>query len=182
MLFLLKRRWPTSLTALVFLTGSGWVLRLLWANEPPVAISWETTGIGFGVFGGILASDAIVYALLSQAFGQSFRKRFEEFASLFKEQTLPAIITAALLAGLGEELFFRGIGADPVFLGAMTVLFGLLHHVRRSLWPFTVWSTYEGFLLAAAVYLTGSLWVTMVAHFLHDLAGFLVFRLWRPSP
>ncbi len=89
----------------------------------------------------------------------------------------------ALLAGLGEELVFRGIAAEPLFLTGLAVLFGLLHHVRRSLWPFTFWSIYEGTLFAVAVCLTGSLWVTMVAHLLHDLAGFLAFRFWfiRPS-
>jgi hypothetical protein len=56
------------------------------------------------------------------------------------------------------------------------VAFGLLHHVRRSLWPFTPWSIWEGLLLAAGLFYTGNLAATMVGHFLHDVIGFLVFR------
>jgi membrane protease YdiL (CAAX protease family) len=41
---------------------------------------------------------------------------------------------------------------------------------------------YEGLLFAAAMYATGELAVTMTAHFLHDLTGFLLFRfLTRPA-
>jgi membrane protease YdiL (CAAX protease family) len=182
MLFLLKRRWPTSLAALVLLTALGWGLRQLWATGAPFAISWATTGLGFGVFAGILASDVIAYGLLSGIFGPSFRGRFHEFVELFKSQTILAMLTSAFLAGLGEELIFRGLTPDPLLLTAMAVLFGLLHHIRLNLWPITLWSIYEGFLLAVAVYLTNSLWVTMVAHFLHDLAGFLAFRRWFNRP
>jgi membrane protease YdiL (CAAX protease family) len=176
MLFLLKRRWETSLAALVVLAAVGWSLRHLLAAGPPLAITWESTGLGIGVFGALVASDAIVYALLTRALSQSFRRRFQELAGLFQNQTPAAMVAGALLAGLGEEFVFRGITVNPLFLAGTAVLFGLLHHVRGSLWPFTIWSTYQGLILAATVYLTGSLWVTMVAHFLHDVAGFLMFR------
>jgi membrane protease YdiL (CAAX protease family) len=178
MLFLLKRRWETSLAALVVLTALGWGLRHLLAAGPAFAISWRSTGLGIGALGVVLASDAITFVVLSLTFGKAFRCRFREFTELFQNQTFTAMMAGALLAGLGEELVFRGIATDPLFLTALAVLFGLLHHVRRSLWPFTLWSIYEGLLFAVAVYLTGSLWVTMVAHFLHDLGGFLAIRLW----
>ena len=51
-----------------------------------------------------------------------------------------------------------------------------MHHVRRPLWPFTVWAVWEGLLFAAALWYFEDLAVTMTAHFLHDFAGFLIFR------
>jgi membrane protease YdiL (CAAX protease family) len=80
------------------------------------------------------------------------------------------------MAGLGEELVFRGLSTDGRYLIASAVAFGLLHHIRRSLWPFTLWAVWEGLLFAAALWYFEALSVTMTAHFLHDLAGFLIFR------
>ena len=97
-------------------------------------------------------------------------------AAVFRGQSLAAILAGAAMAGAGEELVFRGPSAAPAYLIASAVVFGRLHHVRRSLWPFTAWAAWQGLLLAAAVYLTGDLFVSMVAHFLHDLTGFLIFR------
>ncbi len=80
------------------------------------------------------------------------------------------------MAGIGEELVFRGLSASPFVLFPLALLFGLLHHIRRSLWGFTVWSIWEGVLFAGTMISTGELVVTMVAHFLHDFLGFFAFR------
>ena len=56
------------------------------------------------------------------------------------------------------------------------MLFGLLHHINRSLLLITLWSIWQGFLFAAALLITERIGVTMTAHFLHDLTGFLLFR------
>jgi membrane protease YdiL (CAAX protease family) len=86
------------------------------------------------------------------------------------------------MAAVGEELVFRGLSLAPAYLIPAAIVFGLLHHIRASLWLFTVWAVYQGLLFAAALYLTQALAVTMTAHFLHDLAGFLLFvRLNRRS-
>jgi membrane protease YdiL (CAAX protease family) len=57
-----------------------------------------------------------------------------------------------------------------------------LHHVRRSLWPFTVWAVFQGLLFGTALHATGVLCVPMVAHFLHDLAGFGIFHYLNRKP
>ena len=81
------------------------------------------------------------------------------------------------MAGLGEEMVFRGLSRSAAVLLALAVAFGLLHHVRRRLWPFTLWSIWEGIVFAAALWGTGELAVTMIAHFLHDVLGFVIFRV-----
>src|SRR5262249_35604196 len=132
--------------------------------------------LGLAAFSVVVVSDVLLHGTFSLVFGTPYRKRHRELVEVFRGQTLAAILAGAALAGLGEEPVFRGLTRDPAYLLAGVVLFGLLHHVRRSLWPFTVWAAWQGALLAAALYVTGNLGVVMVAHFLHDLAGFLVFR------
>ncbi len=176
MLFLLKRTWLGGLAGLALFAAPGLVLRLLLPDVPPLRPSAQRTLLGVAVVGMVLVSDVSIHGLLCLAFGERYRTRHRELAAVFRGQTFMAILAGAAMAGFGEELVFRGMSANPGFLVASAVVFGLLHHVRRSLWPFTLWAAWQGLLFAAALGYFGDLWVTMTAHFLHDLSGFLIFR------
>jgi membrane protease YdiL (CAAX protease family) len=176
MLFLLKRTWPTALAALVVLAAVGLGLRQFLPVVPPIRATPTAFLLGFATVGGVLVSDALIHGLAWLIFRESYLRRYRELAGVFRGQTTAAILAGAGMAGLGEELVFRGLDVGPVYLVTAAILFGLLHHIRLSLWPFTLWSILEGLLFAAALYLTQDLVVTMTAHFLHDGAGFAIFR------
>jgi membrane protease YdiL (CAAX protease family) len=175
-LFLLKRTWPGAVAGLALLTLLGLALRHVLGAVPLIDPSWQNVLRGVGVVAAVLASDVSLHGLFCLAFGQAYRRRHRELAAVFRGQSLAAIVAGAAMAGLGEELVFRGLSDDPRFLAASALAFGLLHHVRRSLWPFTAWAVWQGLLFAAALWYFGELSVTMTAHFLHDFAGFLIFR------
>jgi membrane protease YdiL (CAAX protease family) len=177
MLFLLKRTALTALGALLILTALGLSLRQSRGDHtPPLHFTPGSVLLGVGVCGGVLVSDGLIHGTLLLLFGEAYRKRHVELAAVFRGQTLAAILCGALMAGVGEELVFRGAGTSLEYLLPMALLFGVLHHIRGSLWHATVWALWEGILFALALYLTEQLAVTMVAHFLHDLLGFLLFR------
>jgi membrane protease YdiL (CAAX protease family) len=176
MLFVLKRTWAGSLVGLAILVPLGLALRRALGTGPPLGCSAAAALLGAGVFGVVLCSDGLLHGLFLLLFGERYRRRHRELAALFRGQTFTAILAGALMAGAGEELVFRGLSADLRYLIPAAILFGLLHHVRRALWPFTLWAVWQGLLFATALYVFETLFVTMVAHFLHDLAGFLIFR------
>jgi Type II CAAX prenyl endopeptidase Rce1-like len=176
MLFLLKRRWQTALAALLVLTAAGVGVRQLVASPPPLSFSAHTLSLGLLVWGCVLASDGLIHGALWLLLGERYLDRYRALAGVFRGQTAAALLAGALLAGAGEELVFRGLDDGPGYLLASAVVFGLLHHLPGRLWLFTPWSVWQGLLFAAALYWTGDLAVTMTAHFLHDTAGFLVFR------
>jgi membrane protease YdiL (CAAX protease family) len=176
MLFLFKRTWPGGVAGLAFLGLLGLALRHLLPDVPPIAPSWRNLLLGLVVLGIVLLSDVSLHGLLLLGFGEAYRQRHLELAAVFRGQGLAAIVAGAAMAGLGEELVFRGLSEDWHALVALAVLFGLLHHIRRSLWPFTLWAVWQGLLFAAAVWYFRELSVTMTAHFLHDCLGFLFFR------
>jgi membrane protease YdiL (CAAX protease family) len=177
MLFLLKRTVPTALGALLILTALGLALRHSHGDRAtPLHFTPWLVLLGVGVCGIVLVSDALIHGTLLLAFGEAYRRRHVELAAVFRDQTLPALVSGALMAGVGEELVFRGWGTELTYLLPMALLFGVLHHIRGSLWHATVWAVWEGVLFALALYLTEQLAVTMTAHFLHDLCGFLLFR------
>jgi membrane protease YdiL (CAAX protease family) len=176
MLFLLKRRLTSALAATALLSGVGFCIRATFGGGPDFNITFSNALLGSCLFVVMLLSDGMLYALFSFGCGQSYRDRHRELASLFAGQKIGTMLGGALMAGLGEELIFRGLASGPLYLVLAALVFGLLHHIRWSLWPFTVWAGYQGCLLALGVSWTGSLFAAMIAHFLHDLAGFLLFR------
>jgi membrane protease YdiL (CAAX protease family) len=176
MLFLLKRTWQGSLVGLAVLLLLALGLRQLLGTPSPCFLSLSAVGLGLAVWAATVISDGVLHRFLLWAGGDSYQRRFHELVAIFRQQSSLAMLTGSLMAGLGEEPFFRGLSTDPLMLVGGALLFGLLHHIRWSLWPFTLWAIYEGLLFALALYLTGNLLVTMFAHFLHDLGGFLIFR------
>jgi membrane protease YdiL (CAAX protease family) len=176
MLFLLKRTWLGGLAGLALFAALGLGLRHLLRDVPPIAASGRNLLLGVAVVAGVLFSDLSLHGLFCLVIGERYRSRHRELAAVFRGQTVAAILAGAAMAGLGEELVFRGLSADLRFLIPSAVAFGLLHHVRRALWPFTLWAVWQGLLFAAALWYFGDLSVTMTAHFLHDLSGFLIFR------
>jgi membrane protease YdiL (CAAX protease family) len=178
MFFFLKKTVPRALAALAVLASIGLALRWLARVDLP---SWPSspwpflTGLAIG--GAMLVSDALIHNGLRLAFRESYLRLFHELAGEFRGQSGAAMIAGAAMAGVGEELVFRGWSTSLEVLLALAVSFGLLHYMRWRLWPFTLWSIWEGVLLAMALWWTRELAVTMTAHFLHDVLGFLVFRL-----
>ena len=183
MLFLLKRTIPPALIALAALTALGLLLRW-WIGDtvPPLRFTPYLVLLGLGVCGAALVGDALIHGGLSLAFGRPYQERYRELAGIFRGQSVAALFAGALMAGVGEELVFRGLSRSPAVLLPLAVAFGLLHHVRRRLWPFTLWSIWEGVAFAVALWWTGELAVTMTAHFLHDVIGFVIFRIENRRP
>jgi membrane protease YdiL (CAAX protease family) len=183
MFFLLKRSWPGGLAGLFLLAAPGW---LLWWGSgwgpPLLPPGWGLPRLalaGLVAFAAIVCSDGLLHGTCLLTFRRAYAQRYQELAEVFRGQGVGAMVAGAAMAGFGEEVVFRGLGTGPAYLVAAAVVFGLLHHIRGRLWPFTVWACWEGLLLGAAVHFTGALGVAVIAHFLHDLAGFLIFRAAR---
>jgi membrane protease YdiL (CAAX protease family) len=91
-----------------------------------------------------------------------------------KEGALPALSLLVLIPPLCEETFFRGIlfrGLISKFgigvaLGATSLLFALLHQTLVQ----TVLMIFLGCYFGTLVYLTGSLWSSLLAHAVNNLA------------
>jgi hypothetical protein len=176
MLFLLKRTVPSSLLALAVLTTVGLMLRHFSPTPTPLTFSWDQLGTAIAILALVLGSDGFLHGSLWLGFGRRYLDRYHELAAVFRQQSYGAMVCGGLMAGIGEELVFRGQGSAPALLFPRAILFGLLHHIRRDLWLFTLWSIWEGMLFALALLWCGQLLPLMLAHFFHDLGGFLVFH------
>jgi membrane protease YdiL (CAAX protease family) len=180
MLFLLKRTTAGALTGLLVLAGTGLLLRAtLGVQSPALTVTPGIVAAGLLTCAVMLAGDACIHGTSILLWGAAYRRRHRELAELFRGQNLAALLAGSAMAGVGEEIVFRGLSSGPFYLVTGAVVFGLLHHLPGSLRPYTVWSIWEGLLLAAALWLTEELVVTMIAHFLHDAIGFVIFWMER---
>ena len=98
---------------------------------------------------------------------------------MLKERTpvelVKNLVFIALFAGIGEELFFRGI-LQRMFIRATkspwagivitAIIFSGIHFQFYGFFP----RMFLGVLLGAIYWYSGSLWVAMLAHFLYDAA------------
>ena len=92
----------------------------------------------------------------------------------------------ALLAGVGEEILFRGLllpltGGDSFYWGLLfsSLLFGLAHAITPT---YVVLAAIAGVFLALQWHLTGNLLVPIITHAVYDYLAFIkVAALYRQS-
>ncbi len=174
--------WGMSFTQLALVAGTA-VGALVWLGQPLRGTMQlrrpAPADLGLAVVAGLAAPglSALVAAVQDPLLPTSsrFLEQLEQAMTL--EASLPVVVLVfALLPALCEELLFRGTlmgllrrSAGPVATCLVVgVLFGVVHlHLVRML-PTGV----LGVVLCAAAWRSGSLWVPVIVHALHN--GFLV--------
>jgi membrane protease YdiL (CAAX protease family) len=99
------------------------------------------------------------------------------FAPLFGPLSTAELVAISVLAGIGEEIFFRGAMQPALGWVPATLAFGLCHvGISRNSWVLGVWALAAGAGLAALLEVTGGLLAPIVAHAVYDLAALLWIR------
>lgn len=187
MLFSVKNRfWPTiaSMVGLVAIGLVGMGLGPLETGLTLPRLLQALAGLA-----AVLASDALGHGLLALLFRERYLSRYRALADYFSPQGPKELVAAGLLAGLGEELFFRGLILRTVLVqfrlpglavAVSALVFGAFHVIPdRRLAPFALWAVWEGALLGGVYVASGSLAVVMLVHGAHDIGGFALFAMQR---
>jgi uncharacterized protein len=133
-------------------------------------------GIALGL--GLTGLSAIVYAVWAD-----YRTSADFYLEMvLKPLELPDVLWVGILPGLSEELLFRGvmlpaIGLDPIGMLLSSLCFGVLHMTNIQQWPYAVWATAIGILLAFTTVETGNLLIPIVAHITTNLVSGLTWKL-----
>ena len=144
--------------------------------------------IGRGLAGGLTGAGVLAAAngyLLCRAPDvapvRSIRRLYVASIRPLFDRVRPFDVAAiGVAAGVGEELFFRGVLQPEVGLVTASVIFGLLHTGGRGTLVFGVWVACMGAALGALAVWTGGLLAPIVAHAVYD-AGVLAFIRWGPE-
>lgn len=180
-----RKRGFSPVTGLLFQTGIVVLGMLpLWLFDIPVATDGMPVAgyLGLGLMGGVLTYGVLLLLSVTDVLSSdSLQKHIRDLHRFVRSQSWPVLITLAVLAGVGEELLFRGViqGWVGQHLGVTTgvlagaVLFGLAHAMS---WSYFLVATALGGVFGVVYAVTDSLQLVMVWHAVYDLVVILVLR------
>lgn len=175
----MSRRTLIALTALLeaglFLVSA----LIMWITGFRPAMSTSVLDVLIGMIAGIgLALGVVLATRFGTTVLRQLRRDFDLVIALFRDLSLAEVALISALAGIGEEMFFRGLLqtwlTDLIELHVAVLLvavtFGLLHAISRS---YAVYATLLGLALGYLYHYTGSLPATILAHGVYDFAAIL---------
>ncbi|TVP68474.1 MAG: CPBP family intramembrane metalloprotease [Leptolyngbya sp. LCM1.Bin17] len=166
-----------GVTAIVLL-----VIARVWLYFDPAGLLPFTVSIQAGLIGvamglGITLASAAVYQLWP-----AYRKSADSYlVMVLRPLHWPDLIWLGLLPGLSEELLFRGVMLPAIGLNSLGIVvsaasFGILHLSSPQQWPYVIWATTIGLVLATGAVVTGNLLVPVLAHVVTNLVSSLVWK------
>jgi uncharacterized protein len=144
----------------------------------PLTMTMLDLGIGIGLGLGLTGLSSIVYATWAV-----YRESADFYLAMVLEPlAIPDMFWLGILPGLSEELLFRGvmlpaIGLDPIGIVLSSLCFGVLHMTNAQQWPYAVWATAIGIILAVTMVETGNLFIPIVAHVTTNFISGLSWKL-----
>ena len=90
------------------------------------------------------------------------------------------VVVISIAAGIGEELFFRGVLQPEIGLVPASIVFGLLHMGGRGTFAFGCWVAVMGLALGMLANISEGLVGPIVAHAAYDAAAIGYLR-WGSS-
>ncbi|MEM6521280.1 MAG: CPBP family intramembrane glutamic endopeptidase [Cyanobacteria bacterium P01_D01_bin.71] len=166
-----------GVTALVLLLIARFWLLLDSVILLSVDFNAEISLLGVGIGLGITGASAIAYRTWP-----GYRNSADVYLKIVLEPLAWAdLIWMGLLPGLSEELLFRGvmlpaIGLDVYGVVFSSLCFGVLHLSGLQQWPYVVWATIIGLILAVSALYSGNLLVPILAHMTANLMASLVWK------
>jgi uncharacterized protein len=165
--------------------GVGWLVGV----DPTADIEWTPRSVGLGIAAAMppLASVLLLDWLRPAIWQGMFRAVEELLLPALRGWSWGQLVLVSLLAGLGEELLFRGVMLAALVpwiglyaaLALSSVIFGAIHAITRM---YVLYATLMGLYLAILWLATDNLAIPIVAHATYDFAALAWFLRWRSAP
>jgi membrane protease YdiL (CAAX protease family) len=135
---------------------------------------WQDTFIG--ILGAIMPIALFILSLSEKASSipviNSLRRTvLTDIRQLFVNARLVDLFTVSLLAGVSEELLFRGVIQSSLGIITASIIFGLFHFVTRA---YVIVATIMGLYIGLFYQISGSLLIPVQIHCIYDF-GALVY-------
>ena len=171
----------TLLLVTLFVEGGLYLLGLLLMGGPDAlhtnfSLTWSATAYSLllclPMFVSLIFVTRSRWELLVR-----FRKELDEkVLPIFLNSNIVDLAIISLLAGVGEELFFRGwmqtvlAERSGVWVGilAASLIFGLLHYLSIT---YAIYALATGIYLGVIYYVFGNLYIVMAIHAVYDFVA-----------
>ena len=183
MLFRVKRTFTGQAAAVTVLALLAWLFFSISRRIPSIHFGWrDMLPLMACIFLSGLADGCITEIHLIVLGKKYLAQICETLNGLYGHLSLPGAIGGGLVAGVGEELLFRGALQPIVGLIGAAALFAAAHMWGRGLLRLLPWTFLEGLLFGALYQWTGNLFYPMVVHGVHDTVAILVIAQLRARP
>jgi membrane protease YdiL (CAAX protease family) len=173
----------TLLLVTLFVEGGLYVFGLLLMGGPSALqakfnLSWSAMGYALLLCLPMFATLYFSVRSKWEPLSQLSQEIEEKIAPIFENCNIIDLGIIALLAGVGEELFFRGWlqGALTNRLGVWTgilitsIIFGLAHYLSLT---YAIYAGLTGLYLGVIYQISGNLYIVMVIHALYDFIALM---------
>ena len=169
----------------LMLAGLLWVLGrdlpFTWSDASRVSLA-GATAIGLLTAAALAAIQFVLRIVPERGPVRALRRLYRELLyPLFRASTPIEIVVISVLAGVGEEVLFRGAMQPELGLIITSLVFGLFHVGGRLTVALGIWAACTGALLGWLAIATGGLLAPIVAHIAYDALALSYLR-WGPAP
>lgn len=159
------------------------ILAIIWFNASGIIPPIDRDQLGLAILAGFVLAGILIgvvlaiKAALPAQMAALDRTASQLWAGTGLTLSWPVIICLSVMAGVSEELFFRGalqyalaFHVTPLFgLLVASFVFGLGHALS---WYYFLLTAFIGLLLGAVFWITGALLPIIIAHILYDIWAF----------
>lgn len=166
----------------VLIEGGLLGVALLWAffRHIPLRMSlipmfpYFWIGIGAGLVLLLVNYVLIEYGSQHLTFFQRIKVLMKhDVAPLFRTLHVGTAIIIAIVSGIAEEVFFRGVVQAEIGVLGASILFGLAHVWKKTAIPYGVYAAVMGVYLGGLSVVTQNLWVPILAHTINNFVAIL---------
>jgi uncharacterized protein len=155
-------------------------LAIAWSSRLPLPLGHPIAGLAWGMFAAVVLGVVNLGFLRTQTAGWPGRAlRYVcrvIVRPLFEHVRMWHIVVISIMAGLGEELLFRGVLQPLIGLPLASLIFGAVHVGGRPFIGYGVWAACIGALFGWLMMVTGGLLAPIVAHAVYDMLALAYVR------
>lgn len=180
----MKTRTLQTLKLAVMVEGGLLAVAFIWAHVQQLPLRAALTltladavmGISAGVC--LLAANYVIITYGSQYSG--FLRKIKtlldsDVIPLFRHLDVMAILIIALLSGVAEEVFFRGVLQANVGIWLASAIFGAAHIWRKDAMVYGVYASVIGVAFGGCYQWRGNLWIPIFAHIVNNFGALLYY-------
>ncbi len=107
----------------------------------------------------------------------------DDVSPLFQHIGIGAVLFIAIISGVAEEIFFRGVLQAQFGIWVASCIFGLAHIWKKAAIPYGIYAALIGLVFGAIYTLSGNLWIPILAHIVNNFVAILYYihRLLAPK-
>ena len=155
-------------------------LAIAWSSHLALPLGHPVAGVGWGLFVAVALGVLNLGFLRTQTAGWPGRAlRYVcrvIVRPLFEHVRMWHIVVISMLAGIGEELLFRGVLQPLIGLPLASLIFGAVHVGGRAFIGYGVWAACIGAVFGWLTFATGGLLAPIVAHAVYDMLALAYVR------